>query len=462
MENNERKLISFSELSHFTEKQRMAERAVSKYKFVLYGGAMAGGKSYWLRWMLLKLLFYYYKTYRLKGVTVALFCEDYPTLKDRHLSKVNFEFPDWLGKYKSQEHNFVLNERFGGGVIAFRNLDDISKYKSSEFAAIAIDEITQNSEEIFVFLRTRLRWAGINDTKFIAATNPGGIGHDWVKRRWILRDFPSYESEKDQFFYVPALASDNPYISPSYLDSLKSLPENQRKAFLEGSWDVFEGQYFTEWDPKVHVVEPFEIPQTWSKFRTIDPSGKTGKTACLWVAVDFDGNAWVYREYYATGRDNDEHAKIIDELSVYEQNGQVFPEKYKYTVIDAAAWAKIGMPETTAEVYLRNGITEIIPSSKNRVMGWDFVHTYLRWTPVEMPRLRFFSHCINSIRTIPSLVHDQNIPEDVDSEGEDHIADAIRYLLQTFREYKTAKPKTEAEKRLEYLNSLGENNSFNF
>jgi hypothetical protein len=461
MENEGKNYVSFSELAHFTEKQKVAEQAVNDHKFVLYGGAMAGGKSYWLRWMLLKLLFFYYKKYRQKGVTVALFCEDYPTLKDRHLSKVSFEFPDWLGKYKSQEHNFVLNERFGSGVIAFRNLDEISKYKSSEFAAIAIDELTQNSEEIFVFLRTRLRWAGISDTKFLAGTNPGGIGHDWVKRRWIDREFPTYESERAQFYYVPALASDNPYISQSYLDSLKSLPENQRKAYLEGSWEVFEGQYFTEWDPKVHLVEPFEIPFNWAKFRTIDPSGKNGKTACLWIAIDFDGAAWVYREYYCQGKDVDEHARQIVELSV---DAQGLPEKYRYTVIDAAAFAKIGMPETTAEVFLRNGVYDIIPSSKNRVMGWDFVHTYLRHDDINPPRLRFFNHCINTARTMPSLVHDNIRPEDVDSAGEDHIADALRYFLQTLREYKTAKPKSEAEKRLEYLKNIGEQdyNSFNY
>ncbi len=444
----ETKSVNFDDLVGFTNRQNEAKRAVIDKKFVLYGGAMGGGKSYFLRWILIWLLVYYYKRYGKRGIVVGLFCEDYPSLKDRHINKIKFEFPAWLGSYKNNDHNFVLAPKFGQGIIAFRNLDDISKYKSSEFAAIAVDELTQNPLDIFIFLRTRLRWSGISDTKFIAATNPGGVGHLWVKERWLDGKFPENESERDEFVFVPALATDNPHLDNSYVNSLKSLPENLRKAYLEGSWDVFEGQYFTEWEPRVHVVEPFTIPDGWKKFRSIDVGGKNGITSCHWYALDYDGNVWVYREYYSTGHESDYHAREITRISV-DQHGN--EEDYEYTVIDSAAFNKTGIPETTAEVYMRNGVYNLVPSSKDRVMGWDAVHRYLRWDNNTQPKLKVFNHCINLIRTIPSLVHDHNIPEDIDSDGEDHAADELRYLLQTLRDYKTPKPMTAVERRLQQI-----------
>ena len=137
--------VNFSVLVNFTEKQNEANNALLRYKFILYGGAMGGGKSYWLRWELVKLLLYYFQKYNIRNIAVGLFCEDYPALKDRHLNKIKFEFPSWLGDYSAQDHNFVLKEDFGGGMICFRNLDDVSKYQSAEFAAEAVDELTKNN-----------------------------------------------------------------------------------------------------------------------------------------------------------------------------------------------------------------------------------------------------------------------------------------------------------------------------
>jgi phage terminase large subunit len=436
----------FSDLCHFTAKQKEADEALKKYKYILYGGAAGGGKSYWLRWVLLKALLKFYKVYGLEGVTVGLFCEDYPSLRDRHLNKIRFEFPAWLGKFSSQDHNFKLNKEFGSGMIAFRNLDDVSKYLSAEFAIIAVDELTTNKKEIFDFLRTRLRWTGIEETKFIAGSNPGGIGHDWVKRIWIERQFDPNEKEAEKFFFIPAKVLDNPYVSQSYVDSLQSAPEKMRKAYLEGDWDMFEGQFFTEFNKEKHVIEPYDIPYGWKKFRTIDVGGKNGITCCYWCALDYDGNVIVYREYYGTQRDAEEHAKVILELSGVED--------ISYTVIDNSAYSKIGIPETIAEVYAREGIMNLIPSSKKSLDGWDTMHRYLRWDEATPPKMKFFNTCVNAIRTIPSLIHDKFHTEDLDTNGEDHAADSLRYLLQTFRDGYTPRPKTAAERRLEELKKL--------
>src|ERR1044072_8147720 len=139
--------------------------------YTLYGGAAGGGKSYWLRWYTVRWLIKKWKQTGIKGITAGLFCEDYPALKDRQLSKIAFEFPDWLGKHHADHKDFgncyILSPEFGSGILAFRNLDDTSKYKSAEFALIAVDELTKNEEETFNLLRFRKRWKGISDTKFI-------------------------------------------------------------------------------------------------------------------------------------------------------------------------------------------------------------------------------------------------------------------------------------------------------
>lgn len=230
--------IKFSELAKFLPKQLDAQLASKRFKFVLYGGSLGSGKSYWLRWMMVYWLLKYHAKYGIKGIRAGLFCEDYPSLEDRHLSKVKYEFPAWLGTYNQQRHEFTLKPEYGAGIIAFRNLDDPEKYLSVEFAIMGVDEINRNPIVTFRELRKRLRWAGIKDVKFLAACNPRGEA--WVKNMWVKRLFPKEENEQYEFVFVPALPSDNPYLDAAYYKSLEALPEAERKAFLEGDWDSFE------------------------------------------------------------------------------------------------------------------------------------------------------------------------------------------------------------------------------
>ena len=217
----------------------------------------------------------------------------------------------------------------------------------------------------------------------------------------------------------------------------------KRRAYIEGDWDLYEGQYFAEWRKDQHVVTPFEIPEAWPKFRSIDVSGRNGITSCHWYALDHHGNVWVYREHYASGMDSDQHADRICELSG--------DEEYPYTVIDSSAFDKAGYSETMVEIYERHGVRGFIRSTKSRLTGWDIVHQYLRWDENTKPRLRVFSTCVNMIRTIPSLVHDTNNIQDLDTRGEDHASDDLRYFLQTLRDFKPPRPMSVAEKRLKWL-----------
>lgn len=230
--------IKFSELSGFFPKQIEALEASKRFKFTLFGGSVGSGKSRWLRWMMVYWLMKYYAKYNIKGVRAGLFCEDYPSLNDRHLSKIKFEFPDWLGRFNEAKHEFTLAPEYGSGIIAFRNLDDPSKYLSVEFAVIGIDEVNRNPKTTFDMLRSRHRWPGIKDVKFLAGCNP--LGEAWVKNIWVKRLFPPDEKEQYEFVFVPALPTDNPHLPQEYYKSLESLPETQRKAYLEGNWDAFD------------------------------------------------------------------------------------------------------------------------------------------------------------------------------------------------------------------------------
>lgn len=289
--------------------------------------------------------------------------------------------------------------------------------------------------------------------------NPGGIGHTWVKERYVI---PYREGREAETRFIPSTYKQNPALNIEYVEYLESLEGDLGKAWREGDWDLFEGQYFAEWRHDKHVVEPFTIPDAWPKFVSIDPSGRSGITSCHWYALDRDGAVYVYREHYGSGKDMDEHADEIAKASL-DENG--IEEPYKYGVIDAAAFAKAGYSETAVEIYQRHGVGvnyQLLPAAKERVIGWNVVHQYLRWDVHTRPKLRIFKTCYNLIRTLPELQHDTLHPEDVDSDGEDHAADELRYFLRTLREQKAPKLENAIEKRLRNMQEQDTSYNFNY
>jgi len=439
--------MKISELLKFQPKQIEALEAVKKYKYTLYGGAAGGGKSYFLRWVAVYLLMYFAAVYKAKGVRIGLFCEDYPALEDRQLSKIRYEFPSWLGDMNQQRHEYVLKPKWGGGVIAFRNLDDPSKYLSSEFACILIDELTRNPRDIFDFLTgMRMRWPNLpaKEWKFVGATNPGGIGHLWVKKLWIDRDFSDEPFDPNDFVFVQAFYSDNKYIDAGYEKQLASLPEKQRRAYLEGDWDIFEGQFFTEWRRDIHVIEPFEIPESWPRYVGID-YGTANPFCALWMAVDYDGNVYVYRELYDRGLTAKEQAKLIREAS---RNENI----YAYVCDPSMKIKNQGRGSiltSIADDYRSEGVP-VIFGNNDRIHGANVVRRYLRQDENGKAKLRVFSTCQNLIRTLPALVHDEKKPEDVDTRGEDHAYDALRYGLLFITEPQKPKEPDPFEGRVQW------------
>ena len=348
----------------------------------------------------------------------------------------------------------------------FKDERDIDKYIGIEYDLIIVEELTQLTAPKYEKLRGSLRTSKPNwRPRMYTSFNPGGIGHTWVKERYVV---PFRSGEQSITRFVPSTYKDNPALNKEYIEYLEGLQGDLGRAWREGDWDLFEGQYFSEWRRDKHVCEPFEVPDTWPRFRSIDPSGRSGITSCHWYTVDRDGRVWVYREHYCTGMDMDEHAEQIKRMSVDKEGN---PERYQYTVMDSAAWAKAGYSETGVEIYMRHGVgvdEQLIASDKHRLVGWNVVHQYLRLdkptvdNPLPQPKLKVFKTCYNMIRTIPELRHDELHPEDVDSKGEDHAGDELRYFLQTLREGRAQKVENAIEKRMRLAQEQETSYNFNY
>lgn len=424
-------------------KQREFAQAVMRHIYVLFGGAAGPGKSYMLRWMLVYLLVHWYQTLKLRRVRVGLFCEDYPSLNDRHLEKIRSEFPAWLGTFNESRREYRLHKKYGGGIIVFRNLDRPEKYQSVDFAAIAVDELTKNPRSVFDALRFRLRWPKIEFSPFLGATNPGSVGHAWVKKLWIDRDFSGDEDEQldpNDFAYIPALADDNPSLPASYHRMLASLPPKLRKAFKDGDWNIFVGQYFDEWRTGYHTCKPRAIPAHWTNRRVVVDWGYGVPWSCHFYVRDEDLWArekihrwYVYREFYETRvRDEDQAKRIrdamLDDWNAAPKDG---PKPRFVCVGDPAMWNK--KPEqavSVADIYAKYKV-HMVKANNDRVPGWQRLREYLSEQEDGQPAIIWFDTCTSAIRTIPALVHDKMHPEDTAQgpEVDDHAADETRYFV---------------------------------
>lgn len=411
--------------------QKKASNLTLTHDYVLYGGSRGPGKSYWLRWQAIAMLVAWWKETGITGITGGLFCETYPTLKKRQLTKIIQEVPQWVGKLKdSQEHGLALHltESLGGGVLFLGNLDDPSKYQSTEFALIAVDELTKNPFTTFDELRGSMRFPGIPNTKFIAATNPGGIGHLWVKAIFVDQDFSGYpqlQKIRHQFAFVRALPGDNPFLTKKYYEQiLGTLDEALEKAWRYGSWTQFKGQVFKEWNPTIHICPPRDIPQHWIKKRGIDP-GYAQPGCCLWGAWDpHSGRLYIYREAYGPGVTDEDMAKTIFQASMDEQ--------YQVSFGDPAMWQPknmMGKRSSPADEFISNGV-HVVPGDNNRLHGKARIHKLLAPLEDGEPGMVVFETCVNLIRTLPALIYSDKAGrlEDVDTAGEDHPYDALRYM----------------------------------
>lgn len=314
----------------------------------------------------------------------------------------------------------------------FHNENDIDKYIGIEYDLIVIEELNQLTEEKYKKLQGSLRTSKLDwRPRIYTSFNPGGIGHDFVKTHFVI---PFRMREEKETRYVPATYRDNPFLNREYVEYLEGLEGDLGKAWREGDFDLFAGQFFKEWRYDIHVCDPFPIPQEWRKFK----AGDAGyvQPSIGWYAVSPDNQLFRYKELY---KQNLSASQLADETVAMTNQDEVI----EYEAWDPAFWAKKGERDDTlsgAEVYaerikeLTKKYPHLVKAPNDRIPGWAVVREYLRPFPREgelTAKLQIFSTCVNAIRTIPALQHDERHPEDVDTDLEDHIIDEVRYAVMS-------------------------------
>ena len=398
---------------------------------VFYGGARGGGKSYA---MLIDPLRYCHK----ENHRALLIRRTMPELRDliNHSQRLySRAFPGAKWREQEKEWRFPSGAKIEFGYA--ENMTDALRYQGQSYTWIGIDELPQYpSPDIYNFLRSSLRSVDPSIPVYMRATgNPCNVGSQWVKEMFVDPIDPNTAFNVEVTTpkgikyitrrFIPAKLQDNPYLmqTEDYYAMLSSLPEVQRKQFLDGNWDAFSNAAFPEFDREIHVVEPFEVPKGWQRFRAAD-WGYSSPACVLWFAIDYDNNLWLYRELYTQKITADVFARKVLEL----EHG----EYIRYGVLDASTWAKRGdVGPSIAETMIQTGC-RWRPSDrtpKSRISGKLEIHKRLKTSDDKKkePGLRIFSTCRNLLRTFPTLPLDDNNPEDINTHVEDHAYDALRY-----------------------------------
>ncbi len=402
-----------------------------------FGGARGGGKSWAVRTKAALLALRY------PGIKIMIVRRTYPELRANHINQMRAQLHE-IAQYRDVTKELTFGN---GSVILFRyaqNEADLDKYQGTEVDVLFIDEATQFTEEQFDRFRACVRGVNNFPKRVYLTCNPGGQGHQWVKRMFIDRAYRETENPKD-YTFIASKVTDNWALmqkDPEYIKQLQALPPKLRKAWLEGDWNVFEGQFFEEFRDdqthymdrrQTHVIEPFEIPDGWSICRSFD-FGYAKPFSCAWWAVDYDGVAYRILELYGCTETANEGVKwhpdkIFEEIRRIENEHRWLKGKRIRGVADPSIWdASRGEAIIEAAdrhcVYFEKGDNKRLP-------GWMQVHYRLHFDEDGFPMLYVFKNCRAFIRTIPLLQYDEHRPEDLDTNGEDHVADEVRYFCMS-------------------------------
>lgn len=414
---------------------------------VLYGGAAGGGKSY----SLIADPVRYFSNPHARMLIVRRSTEEL-----RELISVSKQlYPRAIPgiKFMERDKTWVAPNGATLWMSYLDRDDDVMRYQGQAFNWIGFDELTQwPSPYAWNYMRSRLRATKASGLPLYmrATSNPGGPGHQWVKKHFIDPGTPNnpfwatdengeticwpsgHSREGEPLFrrkFIPATLFDNPYLSEDgmYEANLLSLPEHQRRQLLEGDWDINEGAAFPEFNRRVHVSEPYDIPASWVRFRACD-YGYSSYTGVLWFAVvPGSEQLVVYRELYVSKILATDLADMILEI----EEG----EKIRYGVLDSSLWHNRGdTGPSLAEQMITKGCRwrPADRSRGSRVAGKNEIHRRLQIDDfTEEPRLVIFDNCKHIISQLPSIPLDKKNPEDVDTHSEDHLYDALRYGVQT-------------------------------
>ena len=394
----------------------------SRSRYTAYGGARGGGKTH----VLLRKAAGGALTY--PGIKILIVRREYPELEQNIILPMQKLIPPEVGSYNgSMRMMFFCN----GSIIKFGHYGagDDQEYQGLEFDWIFMEEATQFSESQFRTLGACLRGATKFPRRMYLTCNPGGIGHLWVKRLFVDREYREGEKAKD-YTFIPATVDDNPQLleaSPEYKQMLDLLPEDVRRAWRYGDWNAMAGTFFPEFRRETHVIAPFvRVPREWKKYRAFDYG--LDMFACLWVAVDFEGRAYVYREVQQSGLIVSEAAKLANALTPPE-------EHIEFTIAPPDMWNRQkDSGRSMAEIFAQYGLG-LLKASNNRVQGWMAVKELLKpmKSDTDRPGLLVTENCVGLIRNLPSIQHDEKNPSDCATEPHEitHICDAARYFCVT-------------------------------
>ena len=434
-------------------KQELFLRARTKH--IGFGGARGGGKSWAVR-AKAKLLALNYP-----GIKILIVRRTYKELINNHINFLRAEL-NGIARYNSTDKvfNFVNGSTINFGYCA--NEADLDQYQGAEYDIIFLDEATQLDEAWIKKITACLRGANSFPKRIYYTCNPGGRSHGYIKRLFITKQYEAGEKPED-YTFIQSLVTDNTVLmelQPDYLAQLEALPSKLREAWLHGSWDIFEGQFFEEFtdDPEhyddrqwTHVINPLPLSaiRAMNIYRSYD-FGYSKPFSCGWWAVDGEGVTYRIAELYGcTGEPNEgvkwDADRQFKEIKRIEQEHPYLKGKKIIGVADPAIW-DASRGESIADTAAKNGIY-FTPGDNKRISGWMQMHYRMTFDENGYPMMYVFNTCKHYIRTIPLLVYSETHTEDLDTSQEDHIADETRYFLMS---RPITPPKVESKKKPQF------------
>ena len=416
---------------------KQVEFLTDRHRCVAFGGARGGGKSWAVRTKAALLALRY------PGIRIMIVRKTYPELRANHIGPLR----QLLGEaavYRDTVKEFSFAN---GSAILFRHCQtpaDLDKYQGTEVDVLFIDEATQFTEEQFLKFRACVRGVNAFPKRVYLTCNPGGVGHGFVKRLFIDRAYKDGESPED-YSFIRSLVTDNAALlksDPDYVSQLRALPPKLRRAWLDGDWNIFEGQFFEEFknDPAhyadrrfTHVIEPFEVPEQWKIMRSFD-FGYARPFSCDWWAIDFDGRAYLILQLYGCTAAPNEGVKwhpdkLFAEIARVEREHRWLRGKRITGVADPSIWDR-SRGDAIVDFADRHGVY-FEKGDNRRLPGWMQCHYRLAFDAEGLPMVYFFSTCRAAVRTLPLLEFDTADPEDLNTAQEDHFADSFRYFCMS-------------------------------
>ena len=392
---------------------------------VCYGGARGGGKSWVVRAKATLLALNY------PGIKIIILRRTYADLWQNHVLELRKLLEPDIATYRDSEKAMVFpnGSRIRFGYCAAEA--DVLQYQGQEYDIMFLDEATQFTEYMYNCLVASNRGANEFPHRMYLTCNPGGVGHAWVKRLFIDKDYTEAENP-DDYEFIPAKVYDNKVLvdkDPEYVRMLETLPEDMRRAWLDGDWNVFAGQYFREWRDDIHIIDPIEIPGWWRRYFAMDYG--LDMLAGYWIAIDGDGNGYVYREIYESGLIASDAA-----MRIKEANGD---DKIEQWLAPPDLWNRRNdTGRSVADIFMEQDIP-LTKVDNDRINGWQDVHEWLKprdsrdiitGDKTRIAGLRFFRNCKQVIRCLPMVQYDAHKPNDVATEPHEltHAPDAIRYF----------------------------------